>query len=131
MQRRDMKWRKPRSGFVKLNWDASLDLGKNGMGMGIVVMDVDGELMLSLCNHVAGVSTPAVVELNVELNWHRVIFKDDALGIIQSINRKSYYWEWHGQIVEDKKLSLFNRDTWSIQYNKKDNNRVAHIIRGR
>lgn len=34
------------------------------MGVVIVVSDEDGELMLSLCKHVVGISTPAVAELN-------------------------------------------------------------------
>lgn len=44
-----------------------------------------------------------------------MIFEDDTLEIIQFVKRKSYCWEWHGQLIEDIKLNLYNKDTWSIQ----------------
>ncbi|XP_042965962.1 uncharacterized protein LOC122299634 [Carya illinoinensis] len=53
MQRDMGRWRKPRKGWVKVNWDASLNSELKRMGMGIVVRDENGKLLLLLCNSIA------------------------------------------------------------------------------
>ncbi|XP_042939496.1 uncharacterized protein LOC122274526 [Carya illinoinensis] len=89
---RDMgRWRKPRVGWVKVNWDASLNPELKRMGMRIMVRDENGELLLYLCNSIVGIFTPAAAEIQVlwralqlcaDLQWLNVIFEGDALGII-------------------------------------------------
>ncbi|KAF5477506.1 hypothetical protein F2P56_004140 [Juglans regia] len=117
-QEEEVRWKGPRSGFVKVNWDASLDVEKKMKGVGIIVRDEVGEVMLSLCGSDPGLCNPVVAELQAlwralklcaELQWNKVIFKGDALGIIQAVNRKECCWEWHGQVVDDIKLILQNR----------------------
>lgn len=42
-------WVKPDEGFVKINWDASLDVNKMmmGMGMGIIIRNEVGDTMVA------------------------------------------------------------------------------------
>ncbi|KAF5468578.1 hypothetical protein F2P56_012721 [Juglans regia] len=135
MQEEEVRWKGPGSSFVKVNWDASLAVEKKRKGIGIDVRDEVGEVRLSLCGSDASLCNLVVVELQAlwralklcaELQWNKVIFEGDAVGIIHVVNRKDCCWEWHGQVVDDIKLILQNRSNWSIQYTNRKYNRVAH-----
>ncbi|XP_035547368.1 uncharacterized protein LOC118348906 [Juglans regia] len=137
VQKIEVKWKRPENGFVKVNWDGSLDAEKKRKGVGIVVRDGNGEVLISLCGSDVGFCSPAVAELQAlwralklcaELQWNKVIFEGDAMGIIDAVNRQNCCWEWHGQVVEDIKLILQNRPNWSIRYTNRKCNRVAHML---
>jgi hypothetical protein len=36
-------------GFMKINWDASIDKSKNKMGIGVVVRDFTGKMLVTFC----------------------------------------------------------------------------------
>jgi hypothetical protein len=43
------KWEKPCSGWIKINWDASVDKAKQVMGVGFVAMDFMGRVRAFRC----------------------------------------------------------------------------------
>lgn len=135
--RRVARWKRPDEGFVKVNWDAAMNSEKKRMGLGVVVRDEEGEVLLSLCNPMEGLSNSATAELYAlweplkvcaELNWAKAIFEGDALSVIKYVNSSSCSWEWHGQLVEDIKLILYNRHNWYIQHTYRECNNVAHTL---
>ncbi|XP_042958184.1 uncharacterized protein LOC122293773 [Carya illinoinensis] len=86
-ERRGMRWEKPEDGWVKVNWDASLNLKERRMGAGIIIRDEQGEALVAVCDQKANVVSPVVaecfvlrmaVELCSELNIHKAIFEGDA-----------------------------------------------------
>lgn len=50
---------------MKANWDAALIFKKRRMGIGDVIKDVQGEVMVSLCNSKGMFNSPAIIELHV------------------------------------------------------------------
>ncbi|XP_041020460.1 uncharacterized protein LOC121262109 [Juglans microcarpa x Juglans regia] len=44
------KWVRPAADFVKVNWDASLDLKNRRMGMEIISRNEEGEALLGVCD---------------------------------------------------------------------------------
>ncbi|XP_041003875.1 uncharacterized protein LOC121249222 [Juglans microcarpa x Juglans regia] len=137
LNRREARWKRPSEGFVKVNWDAALDSEKKRMRLGVVVRDEEGEVLLSLCKLMEGLSNSATAKLYAlwealkvcaELNWTKAIFEGDALSVIKSVNSSSCCWEWHGQLVEDIKLILYNSQNWYIQHTYRECNHVAHTL---
>ncbi|XP_041007557.1 uncharacterized protein LOC121252140 [Juglans microcarpa x Juglans regia] len=89
-----MRWEKPESGCVNVNWDASLNLKERRMGAGIIVRDEKGKAIVVVCDQKANVDNPMVaecfalrmvVELCSELNIHKVVFEGDARIIIEAV----------------------------------------------
>ncbi|KAF5476878.1 hypothetical protein F2P56_003569 [Juglans regia] len=118
VQKIEVKWKGPESGFVKVNWDASLDVEKKRKGAGIVGSPAVAELQ----------ALWRALKLCAELQWNKIIFEGDAMGIIDTVNRQNCCWEWHGQVVEDIKLILQNRPNWSIRYTNRKCNTVAYML---
>lgn len=45
------RWVRPVAEYVKVNWDASLDIKKKRMGMGVVIRDEKREALVATCDN--------------------------------------------------------------------------------
>ncbi|XP_042977200.1 uncharacterized protein LOC122308072 [Carya illinoinensis] len=122
-QRDFCRWKAPAIGQMKANWDAVLKLEEGRMGVGVVIRNENGDLMVSMCSQKHNVCSPLVAELQAlwcalqictDLNLTEVVFERDALNVVKTINNPEINWEWHGQLVEDVKDILKNRPTWKV-----------------
>jgi hypothetical protein len=57
-----VKWQAPPEGFLKINWDASLDVSRKRMGMGIAIRDYRGKLLVAYCATREFITDPATAE---------------------------------------------------------------------
>ncbi|XP_042969026.1 uncharacterized protein LOC122301701 [Carya illinoinensis] len=89
-----IRWEKPESGCVKVNWDASLNLKERRMGAGIIVRDEKGKALVVVCDQKVNVDSLVVaecfalrmaIELCSELNIHKAIFEGDARIVIEAV----------------------------------------------
>ncbi|XP_059431494.1 uncharacterized protein LOC132164997 [Corylus avellana] len=103
-----LQWQPPPDGFIKLNWDASIDAAGEKMGMRIVARDHAGRVLTTVCNTRLHVQDPSsdealamrqVVELCVEMGWQQVILERDALEIIQHMQSNEDWWGSYGLII--------------------------------
>ncbi|XP_042942660.1 uncharacterized protein LOC122276827 [Carya illinoinensis] len=131
------RWEAPAEDQVKVNWDAAVKLTEGGMGIGVVMRDEKRDVLVSLCSQKKYVRDPLVVEMQAlwramklcaELNMTRVIFEGDALNVIRAVNNPDSSWEWHGQLVEDIKEVLKNRNSWKVIHSYRESNCVAHFL---
>lgn len=85
------KWQKPLEGVFKLNWDASNDLARKRMGLGVAVRDHEGKLIAALCATKDYIIYPATAEaiaarkaadLSRRMGLEKVILEGDALEIV-------------------------------------------------
>lgn len=86
---REVRWKKPEVGEVKVNWDAAFNQKTMKMGVGIVIRDEKGEVLVSLSMPKSNVCSPIVaeiyalwraVELCNELRLTDVVFEGDAFN---------------------------------------------------
>lgn len=77
-------WVRPVVEFVKVNWDASLDMKNRRMVMGMIIRDENGEALLAACDSRMNVQTTEVAECQAlwkalqvcsELNIQKAIFE--------------------------------------------------------
>ncbi|XP_042992245.1 uncharacterized protein LOC122318727 [Carya illinoinensis] len=135
--RHGCKWKAPIGDCIKVNWDAGINKKDERVGIGVVVRDGRGEVMVSLCYSNEGCCSPVVAELRAlwrvmklcaELNFENVIFEGDALVVVNAVNSEKESWEWYGQMVEDMKGVLKNRQRWKVQHVFRKCNQVAHLL---
>ncbi|XP_042962682.1 uncharacterized protein LOC122296954 [Carya illinoinensis] len=134
---RSCRWKAPAKDQVKVNWDAALKIKEGRMGIGVVIRDENGDVMVSLCSQRRNVRDPLVAELQAlrqamklcaDLNITDVIFEGDALKVVKAVNNPESSWEWHGQVVEDIKKVLRNRISWKVIHAYRESNYVAHFL---
>jgi hypothetical protein len=130
-------WARPPEGYVKVNWDASVNKHHNKMGVGVVVRDSTGAVLAMLCTIRKSITSPAVaetvgawaaVELAKRMGLRRVIFEGDALEIIQALTRDGESWAIYGQMLNEIKSVLMQNQDWSVQYVSRVANGVAHNL---
>jgi ribonuclease HI len=130
-------WAKPPEGYVKVNWDASVNKHRNKMGAGVVVRDSNGVVLTMLCTTRKSITSPAVaetvgawaaVELAKRMGLRRVIFKGDALEIIQALTRDGESWAIYGQMLNEIKSALMQNQGWCVQYVSRVANDDAHNL---
>ena len=83
-----VKWQKPLEGFLKINWDASLDVSRKRMGMRIAIRDHRGMLLVASCATREFITDPATakalsawqaVELSQRLGRQNIVLEGNAL----------------------------------------------------
>jgi ribonuclease HI len=130
-------WANPPDGYVKVNWDASVNKLQNKMGAGVVVRDSTGAVLAMLCTTKNSINSPAVaetvgawaaVELATRMGFQRVIFEGDALEIIQVLNREGESWAINGQMLNEIKSALMQNQGWCVQYVSRVANGIAHNL---
>ncbi|XP_042968074.1 uncharacterized protein LOC122301061 [Carya illinoinensis] len=134
IQRKRVRWKAPRERVVKINWDAAYDSKSKRMGIGVVVRDAEGEVLVSLCKtslhsvSVAATEADALwraLILCTELNIGEAILEGDALSIIQAVCSREERWEWHGQRLEDIRELIRRRPLWRVIHTYREGNLVA------
>jgi hypothetical protein len=114
-------WTKPPVGFVKINWDASVNRQQKQMGAGVVARDSDGGVLAMHCITKNSITSPSVaetvgawaaVELALRLDLRRVIFEGDALEIIQALTKEGDCWAIYGQTLNAIKVELARQQGW-------------------
>jgi hypothetical protein len=110
-----LRWILPLEGMVKTNWDAAVDIPNKKVGVGVVVRDEGGNFLASLATTVPFIVDPVVAEavaawkavsFSRDLGLQRVIFKGDALEIVNALGQESPCWSRYGQVIEDAKIFL-------------------------
>ncbi|XP_042962354.1 uncharacterized protein LOC122296618 [Carya illinoinensis] len=121
----------------RVNWNASLDLRKKRMEVGIMIRDEEGEALGAICDQRQHVQTPVVaegyalwkaLELCNDLNIQKAIFEGDAKAVILAVLSTREDLSFGGSLIEDIQSVLANRSDWSIQFAYREKNNVAHSL---
>jgi ribonuclease HI len=105
------------------------------MGVGIVVRNHVGEVLVTKCTTKAFVTDPQIAkaiaawtaaELIHQLGLPQVILEGDALAMVQVMQQEESSWEWFGHLLEDAKLFLGSCRSWSVVHVKQTMNEAAH-----
>ncbi|GLT53434.1 hypothetical protein SLA2020_267040 [Shorea laevis] len=88
------RWQAPPKGFVKINWDAAVDLVNHRMGIGVIARDPTGEVVAMMFAPRSHIIVPEIAEAVValkavtfcrELGLSKVVLEGDALQIVQAL----------------------------------------------
>ncbi|XP_042968106.1 uncharacterized protein LOC122301084 [Carya illinoinensis] len=131
-----VRWELPPADFIKFNWDITVQQTTNRIGIGIVLRDCGGEVLLSLMKPLVLCSNAAyaearglfeVVKLCSKLGFTNCMFEGDSLHVVQAINTQGSEEFIHNPIIADIK-QLMHGTNWSLQHVKRAANQVAHKL---
>jgi hypothetical protein len=110
-----VKWRKPSSGWIKFNWDATIDLERLRMGIGIIARDHSGTVLAAVSSLMLGITDPTtteavatwkMAEACVSLGYSKVILEGDSLEIVNSLQKDGCCWSRYSTMINDAKVLL-------------------------
>lgn len=110
-----LKRKAPPDDFIKINWDASIDVGSQRMRMGMVARNNRGEAVAMCCATKPFVNDPSAVEamavaqavqLGRRMAWEKIIPEGDALEVVQLLRRREPWLGSFGTVIEDTRREL-------------------------
>lgn len=131
------KWTTPRTGYVKINWDATFDQKKKLMGVGVVVRDYTWGVLASQCSTRPYINDSTVAEalafwttanLRHQLGFVAAILEGDSLEVVQAAGNEGDLWNNYRPVVEEAKGVLNGRHPWEIRHVRRSANEAAHTI---
>ncbi|XP_040988095.1 uncharacterized protein LOC121235763 [Juglans microcarpa x Juglans regia] len=135
-----IKWEKSKEREVKANWDAAVDVKIKKVAIGVVVRDLNGEVLACLCSCFINNSIPSVAEavgtvglrraalLCTELGLSNVIFEGDSKLVVNVTISGEEIGAEYGSILEDVRRVMYGRLNWSIWFIYREANCIAHKL---
>jgi ribonuclease HI len=107
------------------------------MGVGAVLRDEKGEVILVMAQFLPQVTDPSMVEAVAswkavqifgELGYTKVVFEGDSFLIVKSLNQGFPCLKNYGQIIEDTQVVLKSFHFFTVQHVKRGANQAAHML---
>ncbi|XP_042965938.1 uncharacterized protein LOC122299618 [Carya illinoinensis] len=136
-ERRNVRWSRPREQAVKANWDAAVDKKEGKVGIGVVIRDEEGEVLVATGEQMNYMTDAAIAEsfalrkaLEVcrDLNFNNVWFEGDAQNIVNAVNTETEDMSRYGSVIEDVKNLLKGRKKWRVSFVFREANEAAHVL---
>jgi ribonuclease HI len=131
------RWNKPPLGFIKFNWDASVDHSGKRIGVEVIARDDKGEFCATLTSSMPFICDPEVAEamaawrvftLCEETGVHRAVLERDSLNVVKAINSSEACWRLCGMMVEAMQNRFAQYSGWSVSHTRREANKVAHSL---
>lgn len=129
-----MKWYATEQGSLKLNVDASIHAGATFFFVGMVMIRA---VLSKKCLKVEGTLCIFEAEtygITEALSWishefaQSVTIESDSLQEVNAINKKVDYQLEVGDLLDESRAMISNMNRVSLNFVKKTNNRVAHMM---
>jgi ribonuclease HI len=129
------RWVAPAQGWLKANWDASLDSKAGRMGCGVVIRDYCGNMIEARSWSLRGNVSPAAAELIAAqlaidtcsaMGVTHIQLEGDAKGVVDAVNCEEPDSSSLGHLVEDIKVKLQSFIQWKMCFVKRAGNQAAH-----
>ncbi|KAG6722412.1 hypothetical protein I3842_03G158300 [Carya illinoinensis] len=99
------------SSYVKANWDIALDHPYQKMGVGIIIINENGEILVA-----KSLGTFMAVSLCLELGFNRIVSEGDAKNVVD------------GHILHEIQILLSSLQNWEFHFVPRDANQLAHNL---
>jgi ribonuclease HI len=124
-------------GWVLVNWDAALQKDRGLVGLGVLLRDHTGKMIMAKSLTQKGYLCPAEVEslatvtaTQICRSWgiDRVLFVGDAKVVVNAINNGEAKSSLQNPILQDLYTYLQEFSTWRIAYCSRVMNKPAHEL---
>ncbi|XP_042942755.1 uncharacterized protein LOC122276934 [Carya illinoinensis] len=129
------RWTPPPSSWVKINWDAAVNVDQGRVGIGLVARDHEGSTLATKKLFVPCLAEPVLAEalgafhaasMARDLGLSSVILERDALQIVAGINHLSERWDRVGMVLFDTRVVLSNLFQWNVAFVRRSGNQFGH-----
>lgn len=130
-------WSPPEHGFYKLNVDGSTFVDSGSIGVGAVIRNSTGEVMLAMTEKLICDPCPEMAEswaiihglsIAIEADFTRIVLKGDAKNVLTDFCSNSDLFSSHGTILEDAKKLKSSFFAFSVSFVRRTANSVAHLL---
>ncbi|KAL5767563.1 hypothetical protein ACOSQ2_014346 [Xanthoceras sorbifolium] len=131
------RWKVPSPGWFKINTDAALDSSRCKVGLGVVVRESYGLVLLSGSLVLDGLFSPKVaealailrgVQLALDSSFNPFCIESDAASVVHLISSRTNSFADIGLVVDDIILFLDRLPDFSIFAIRRSVNKVAHKL---
>ena len=131
------RWRAPRCGHVKINFDGALDLRLGRGGYGCVARDSNGAVLGSVAGRHEHVTNPEIMEgiaAKKALVWARdmgfscILVEGDALGLMNKLTTTDHDFSLVGPYVEEAKRAAASFASCRFTHTRRLFNQTAHLL---
>ncbi|KAL8091980.1 hypothetical protein AgCh_034313 [Apium graveolens] len=133
----EVSWVKPQESEIKVYVDAALFEEFNASGIGLVVRDSEGEMIMAKTICIKETLDPEMAEViaikealswTEKLPWQHITVESDCLLVVQSIRSKTPMLSLFGRMVKECRRLLQEQNTVSLSFIKRSANMVAHEL---
>ncbi|GAV89685.1 RVT_3 domain-containing protein, partial [Cephalotus follicularis] len=131
------KWCPPPRQTLKVNCDAAVSENRNDVGAGMVVRDVQGNVLLAAAMTVEHIRDPRSIEamailhalkVSLEKGWRKIIVESDAENVLNEINAYQPSLSLYGNVVEEIKSLVSPFIFCQFSWISKVGNKMAHEL---
>jgi ribonuclease HI len=128
-------WKPPPSGILKANWDAAVKAQEGQVGLGIIVRDCEGFVLVARSTTFFLAIDPTMAEAWAalqavlfckELGFFYICFEGDSLQVVKESSTNLGNMSRYGHILEGIKSGLQSFRSANIVYVKREANSAAH-----
>jgi ribonuclease HI len=130
-------WLPPPDGFIKVNWDASVNENQGWVGLGIVARDNNGFVLGAKSVTKEMVAEPSIAEAMgalcamqfcQEAGFFDVLFEGGAASVVKEINSSPPFLSKIGHFIESIHAELVNFRATKVSSIPRDCNEAAHNL---
>lgn len=130
------RWTAPMEGVYKLNSDAAM-FGGNQIGLGSVVCDFEGDVMMAMCDRMNGITDVALAEalsarngikLALEAGFVNLVLEVDNWRLYKSLKDGTAEPSQFGSIIRDIRQYAVKCSHISFSHVRRLGNSVAHCL---
>ena len=124
-------------GWYKAKVDGDIFKETNKVGIGVVVRDSQGWVLVALSEKVEGVQDAEVIEalaiwqaikFAIKTSFNCVIIESDSLSVVKAIQDTAESTYHIGNIIDDVKLLSKALKSCEFHHTKREANQVAHTL---
>ena len=132
-----VQWSKPCLRWIELNWDATIDSGKQKMRIGIIARDHTGSILAAVCASRPHVTEPTtaeaiavwkLVDVCLSLGYAKVVLEGNSLEVVKALQTEGPCWSRFGLMIKDAKILLNSLQEWRVSHVKQMRKKAAHIL---
>jgi hypothetical protein len=130
-------WSAPSDGWIKVNWDASLDTQQKVLGISLIARDNLGRVKASMCYAQKYLLDPTAAEafgarLGAEfcrrMGFDPIYLEGDTHEVVRALNSEKGSLCPFGSIIIDAHTVLAGFQSWKVNFVGKRGNKTAHYL---
>lgn len=131
------QWVKLTDGWVKVNYDAAIELPTNRMGIGVVIRDASGEVQAAMTQVIPyindsvmakSLATWKAVSFYHDSGFTQVIVEGDSQSVVSTLCQDMPCTSSNGGIIEATRAHLVCFSNYEVQHVCRSTNTVAHPL---
>ena len=133
----EARWKPPSAGLFKINFDGAVFMDRSLVGLGIVIRDESGLIIVALSQKIPLPSSMELVEALAarralifaqEISIFKAEVEGDSLKVIQALNNPKPNRTQIGHIICDIQILGVGMQSCTFNHTRRGGNRLAHSL---